>query len=370
MKTTSERFGIILLILLIFVFFYIRFSPTELLPVHFMSQFMVREGLGISSVPVTNQEQMLSQYMIMGAYNAPFDGTAMTLEQLKTVLNYGCRFIDLEIRSYTGIPIIAYSPDGTTITSDTPVLYLNKVLDAIAMTAFSSVPNNGDPLFIRFRFSINEPKLTPSEFYDRCADIIVDSLGPLLFTENIGAITKLSDIMGKVIIVVDDSLVENFMQSCKTKPCVFLKNHVNITIGGKTWMSMDYKNVTGMPSIANADNGSIMMPQNRIPMLQIVVPPTTSAQKNTAQNPSPCDLYYYVNRCTCQTVLYMFYVKDTGNKELQNYQKLFVNQSAAFVPMGYAMKYLQQQASSYKANNSNYNCSKVSDSASASFPSS
>ena len=329
------------------------------------------EGIGIASVPLQNQDFTLANYMIKGAYNAAFDGTKFTTDQLKKVLNAGCRMLDFEIMlSGEGIPIIANSTDVVKMsTTNYSYLFLKDAMDTIASMAFSTVANPNDPLFLRFRFFLRDASSSRVDFYNRCADVI-KTLNARFYKDTINSNTMLSDIMGKIIIVVDKSTINDFTNYCSQNglnSCVFLKDIVNIQTNSSEWITMTYDNVTGLPPVAN-DDGSITMPHNLKPVIQLAVPVLSTLPQNATEgvkmNPSPCDLLYYVTRCSCQTILYMHYLKDTGNNELQFYNAVFDTNSAAILPMGVAVNHILNKFKGSGAQTANYcsssiNCSNI-----------
>jgi len=309
------------------------------------------EGFGMSTIPTTSRGLFLSQYLIKGAYNAAFDGSQMTQQQLATVLGNGTRFLDLEICCVGGIPLLANSTDGKTIPADDTSFYFNDALNFLTTTAFSTVPNNGDPLFLHLRFYLTDPNTSRQTFYNTCATLLTEQLGGLLYTGTVSASTPLSELMGKVILLVDASLVTDYKNYCNSGDCTMLKGLINAQTASSSWVSMGYDNVSGLQPIPNPDDGSIMMPQNMYPMLQLVTPPISTLPTPPKTNPSPCDLFYYVNQCGCQTVLMNYYLKDTGAGELAFYESIFKNHSAAIVPMGYAMNFIQK---SYKGQGAHF----------------
>ena len=332
----------------LFCYLYTQFKPNQLLPFPEGNVHTI-EGFGVGTVPVVSQGLNLSQYLIKGAYNAAFDGKKMTQKQLGVVMSNGCRFLDIEVCCASGIPLLANSTDGHSIKADDSSYYLNDAMQYIVANAFSTVSNNGDPLFIHFRFYLTDQNTSRKTFYDNCADIINKSLGPRLYIGPVNASTPMSQLMGKVVILVDVSLITDYKNYCSTGDCTVLKGIVNAQTGGNTWITFNYDNVTGLTPIPNPDDGSITMPQNMQPMLQLVAPANTTLPTQPTKNPSPCDLMYYVNQCGCQTVLMNYYLKDK-NDELSFYESIFNNNSSAVVPMGYAINFIKKNYKSQTAN--------------------
>ena len=401
MKYPFEKLCIVLILLALFGYLYTQFKPSLLLPMHdyyydypgalLQESFDERSGgnerseendldagqegltaTSIQSLTAANQGLALSQYMIKGAYNAAFDGTSMTDAQLKTVLENGCRFIDLEVHamniSGAVTPVLITTTDGKSTTGKP--YYLTDALTTLVNTGFaSSLSNSKDPLFLHLRI-ITGSIVNHNDLYCNCAKIINTKLGSLLYNGNIVTSTPMASLMGHVVLCVDKSLIpdyksyptcsgcESVAASSSPSPspsasastsgaCPTLKQLVSAETGGFTWTTMNYGSVVGIPPAnCNADDGGVLMPQNNLPVMQLVVPPSTLKQKN----PSPKDMYRFVSMSTCQTVLFMYYQTDTGANELSFYESIFTNSSSAIVPMCYAITYITNNWNKFRGN--------------------
>ena len=155
----------------------------------------------------------LSAYCIKSAYNCcslgsyknDYVGTCI----LTNILQQGVRFLDFEIFSIDDMPVVATSVNNNYHEKETfNSVDLNEVFQTIMKTAFNSnlVTNYKDPIIIHLRFKSNNTKMFDSllstlQLYDDKfigASYSISSLG---FLND----TPLSNLMGKISIIVDDS---------------------------------------------------------------------------------------------------------------------------------------------------------------------
>jgi len=369
--TSEELLLLFFLLLALFLYFMFVFArrheplPTQsqTLPVGLVEPFTetLQEGLGIAKVQ--NQELPLAQYMMMGAYNATYDGQQHSLKQLQKVMETGCRMLDLEIRVLNMLPVVVASSSGTSIQSNAySPLSLGDVLNAITTYCFSpSSMNATDPVFLHFRIYITDPSISRSDFYDAMASILYTELSGLLYQGKVNSATSFAHLNRSVVLAADMTLIPDvgsYPATCFSGPdCVSLVQMLNVVTGTTYWSKMGYDTVSGMPPLVQHD-GTIAMPPAsnppNPPLLSMVVPPVTTLPTATFNNPSPVDLNRFVSLSGCQAVLYMWYQKDTGNNELQFYESLFSNNGAAYVPMGQAISWIQgnykKQAGAQTAN--------------------
>jgi len=321
------------------------------------------EGLGITSVSADNANLPIAQYMIMGAYNATYDGTTHSLTQLTKVLNTGCRFIDLEVSAFQGDPVIQTPQTVANAKSTTKPILLKDVLDLIMDNCFSTNSlNQTDPVFLHFRILITDPSVSRGDFYNTMASVLYNEITEArLYNGKISASTPFSSINGgkaNVILIADLSLipdVNSYPQTCYSgQTCATLPSLLNSVSASTYWQKMQYNNVSGIPPVVHGDNTIAMPPSKTADTLSMAVPPQTTIPNTTTKNPSPVDLNRFVALSGVQTVPYMWYAKDTGNNELQFYQSLFSNNAAAFVPMAQAIPWIQanytKQAGAQTAN--------------------
>ena len=175
----------------------------------------------LSSVSPANDKrftQSLRNYYIKSAYNCCATGgyknTWVDVCALKNVIKQGCRCLDFEIYSIKGAPAVAVSSkNDIDIKESYNSLDLANVFSTINKTAFSQAtcPNSGDPLLLNFRVKSNHKNI-----YDQMGTLLYKYLSTKILdpsysygahSKNFGK-TKLTELMGKVIIMVDAPLAD------------------------------------------------------------------------------------------------------------------------------------------------------------------
>jgi len=190
------------------------------------SIILKQEGFSVSSVFSTPEGELLSltnkpdltnkiqnansnitnmplcQYCIKGSYNSAMTGNNMNVDMIKYVINRGCRFIDFEVYLIDNVPTVAYSVDPLYAIIETANnILLDTVFTTAITTAFSGkCPNKSDPLFIQLRVKSNDPAIFPA-----IAMSVDAALATRLYDETITPSTLLSDVMGKVVLIIDTS---------------------------------------------------------------------------------------------------------------------------------------------------------------------
>lgn len=131
-------------------------------------------GTSISGINVSNPKfaNKLRDYYVMASYNSCCGGNIekdfVDMIPLNTVMKQGARWLDFEIYSLKGEPVVAAgpepSPDGKYCLKGTyNSLPISNVLQQVRMMAFSGahVPNPDDPLFLSFRIKTNNRNIFP-----------------------------------------------------------------------------------------------------------------------------------------------------------------------------------------------------------------
>ena len=266
----------------------------------------------------------LREYCIFASANTALasDMKRVELDQIKTVMNTGCRFIELEIFSVDNKPVVGYSKDKTSFNIDTEnQLSLGDVLYQIATDGFSTSPNVKDPIFIHLIITSNSITL-----YDKIANVIESKLEPVLYKGRGGnevmMNTPLCNLMGKVIITIDGEgeKSRNYnklgkyikMESSKYH---FRKYNANeLTCGFRT------------PPIIKDDNKT-----TDINFMKIVYP------KTIYNNP---DMGELATQFGAQIIMNQFYSPDDN---LSKTQGIFRDSNTAFVSLARMKRYLQNQ---------------------------
>ena len=298
----------------------------------------------ISVANVKNTSLELSQYCIKSSYNSALTGNYINTDMIKYVLSRGCRFLDFEVYSLESSPVVAYSTDTTFSSLNTKnSIQLSEVLSTIGTYGFiAPSPNPMDPIFIHLRI-----KSTSNSIYSQIAQNIDSTIKSLLYSNSNGNIIKvngntiLKNLMGKIVIIVDRSLAQNYASiispicpNSKTKPssCYNLVNYVHMESGGDTIRKYSYSNMTSqMYSTPNIMDDGINTDVKKIKM---VTPDLITNIFGMISNPP----YYNIPiNYGVQIMAYPFYIVDAN---LGGYESIFSNFGAAIVPLSDMIKYI------------------------------
>jgi hypothetical protein len=285
----------------------------------------------------------LKEYCIKGSYNSAFTGNYVNLDMISYVLSRGCRYLDFEVFYMTEnnltMPKVSVSIDpnyNTLVTQMIPTanrsILLDNVLSTAVASAFSDTsPNNKDPLFINLRIKSNNPNV-----YQAVAKSIQGTIAEKLHKGKITDSTKLSDIMGRVVLVVDKSINVNYLtySACSDSSdsnCYDLNNYVNLESGSQFMKLAHYSDVESQCNtpITILDDDL----RSDIKQMKLLNPDMISNQKsNIYFNPMVYKYGY-------QIVPYLYSFNDS---ELLNYEKFFNDNACAFVRLSMAIPYFQK----------------------------
>jgi hypothetical protein len=291
------------------------------------------EGLTFFQTPsmknTTNTGLPLREYFIKASMNSAYDKNgSMRLDTLTNVMSRGCRFLDFEIYSVKGAPVVAYSSAGDKGSFESSnYLALNDVLNKISTSAFSSVsPNPEDPLFLFLRF-----KTTRTDIYRIIKQILDMNFNGMFYTGKINKDTKLYDLKQKIILIMDNTYYLGLQKtpSAFTEYNTYIFPYVNAFCG-----TIDFPLTTNVSML----NQASISPQihedgitTDVTKWQISIPESINAINPLVR---PFITEYGVN-----IVPYRFYLNDN---ELENYEELFSeNGAVAFVSMATALLYMK-----------------------------
>uniref|UniRef100_A0A6C0LRN9 Phosphatidylinositol-specific phospholipase C X domain-containing protein n=1 Tax=viral metagenome TaxID=1070528 RepID=A0A6C0LRN9_9ZZZZ len=345
-----ENYKKILIVITIFIFIYIiyRFLKEK----KHIQELFTKEGLEnptlsneelefnslkseepviIQSIYQTDVMLPLKEFVMKASYNSAFTGEYMNLDMIKYVLSRGCRFLDFEVFKIDNKPQVAYSTDSTfkSINSKNSLLF-DDVLTTTITNAFSDTsPNRLDPIFIHLRV-----KSTTNDIYKLVAKslyVIKDSI----YNKSINIGTRIQDIMGKVIIIMDSSVnydYKNYTTCSKTESnCYDLIKLINIESGKEQISIQRYSDILNeqiiSPRIIN-DNYTDAQ------FIKLALPDYDVKQ---IENPSIIPL---VNDHGVQIITYRYYKKDSN---LNEYENVFNENKAGMVPMATILKYLDKK---------------------------
>jgi len=288
----------------------------------------------------------LSQYAIKGSYNSANSGTYISTNAIEYVLQRGCRFLDFEvyIDEYRGasatspeVAIVAYSSttinniiNTNTIKLDSKnLLLLDDVLMTCVTKAFLSniCPNYGDPLFIQLRLKTGNSSLKP------IVNSIEYSLLPRLYMDytkktaiKVNETTKLNNIMGKIVLVIDTGL--------NTTDITLIEKYINVLSNTSNWKKYYYRNIDNMPIVPPTIDNNNLCSQNNLSM---ILPSSTLDIKI----PSPFSVFAEHG---IQTLLIPFF--SVNNENIIIYEQLFNTLKGGIVPFSNIISYSNDMISS------------------------
>ena len=278
----------------------------------------------------------LNQLCIKASYNTALTGSYVSNDMIYYVLSRGCRFLDFEIYAVDDIPYVAYSNDPNSLKYSTKnKLLLSSVLSFISQHAFMSpCPNPHDPLFINFRIKTSSQKL-----YENIAMALDVNIKRRLYQGNVSGYTPLSNLLGKVVLIIDRLVAPDYMKypDCTSVvgQCYNILNYSNMESNGKGLRVYGYNNLLDQKTFPpNINDDGITTNDNNFKM---VIPDGINTLFGIVKNPevNPIILNYGIQICC-----YRFYQKDTN---LLGYEQIFSDNKAAIVPMAIMIKYLSKQ---------------------------
>jgi hypothetical protein len=298
-----------------------------------LNSMIFKDQPKITSVSEQDKNMPLSQYVIKASYNSACTGNYVNTKAIEYVISRGCRFVDFEVFDISNVPSVAFSKDPTFKSIDSKnKISLDNALTTVVTTAFSSKsPNSKDPMFIHLRIKSNN-----NDIYKMVAKSVDASLKSKLYNGKVKDKTKVSDIMGKIVLLVDKTIrydYKNYTGCLKNdKNCYDLSKYVNIESGSEYLRLDQYSKVLDQqknrPRILDNNNST---DKNYI---HLVIPDFN--MKNTT-NPS---IGKFVTDYGCQIVAYKFYNKDA---QLEEYEMLFNENRYGILKLADSIIYLTKE---------------------------
>jgi len=293
----------------------------------------------INMITSINQKNALelSNYAIKASMNSAYNGIECNTDMLNYVLTRGCRFIDLAVfrDPVSGASIVSVST-GTDytfpITQEKPLL-LSDAIQYINMYAFNSTcPNSTDPIFIQLRPRKpstddlkTEPQLTQifTDIYKCCNTY----LKQFLYKDTndnalpVSSTTKISDLLNKIIIVMDTTLYNYIQLYPDLKNIVNMDNHTSNNKSGM--ITLSYGNLQNKnPLVLSADKFNCSVNHTITQNLWI--------DSNNKDYANHSNSYLIFQNYSCQIIPMQFYNNGT---DLYNYEMLFNNCGGGIVPL-------------------------------------
>ena len=279
------------------------------------------------------QDLKLSDYCIKASLNSALNskasgGPTMDCDPknpnniLKTVLERGVRFLDFEVFSTGGEPVIGYSSSYDATNTNNEASNSPKdtfiQLNIVFKTILSLKPANvTDPLFIQLRI-----KTQKTELYSKIANYITQIFEGALFSGTINESTILSEINNKIIIVMD---IKNSNPSYSSASRDF-KSLVNLETGKSLTVITTAELLKSNAKRININKDGVTISANEeSPTWKLTYPDIMDSM-----NPDIKTLM----QAQCPNIIQCRFDLEDNNLDL--YEKIFTNQ--AFMPLGSAFK--------------------------------
>jgi hypothetical protein len=276
----------------------------------------------------------LKEYCIKSAYNAATSGKTVNKNMVKFLLSRGCRLLDFEVfynkKGDSFEPVVAESTDPEFKIYDTEnSVPLQNIFSTAVSNAFSgNSPNKKDPLFIHLRI-----KTKDTQCYAEVAKLIDSVLKPKLYDGNIDRDTKLSELMGKVVIIIDKTIHRDYKEYAKCKgtdvSCYDLSNYLNIESGSQTINLvglMQLENQAANPPLIKDDNVSTTAISSKL------VLPYQKANVNP-------DMKKMILNYGGQMIGYRYHLVD---ENLMDCETFFNDNKGGIVPLAAAIPYFER----------------------------
>lgn len=289
---------------------------------------------GIQSIDRKYSIMPLKQYCIKASLNSATTGKTVNKDMVKFVLSRGCRLLDFEV-FYTKagnnyLPVVAEStdPEFKLFSTDNHIT-LESVFTTIIGNCFSgNSPNKKDPLFIHLRI-----KTKDTECYSAISKLIDSILKIKLYQGEVNDKTKLEQLMGKIVIVIDKTIHRDYKDYAKCKgsdvKCYDLSNYLNVESGSQTinlYSLMQIENQASSPPLIKDDEISTTAISSKL-----VLP----IQKSK-QNPNMQKL---VTNFGAQIIAYRYSNPDNN---LVDCETFFNDNKSGIVPLAAAIPYFQR----------------------------
>jgi len=284
-------------------------------------------GANIQSVSSNYNKLQLSQFCIKASYNSGFTGHYINPNAISDLLSRGVRFFDYEIYSEDGAPVVNYAANMRDISNSVGSylgVALGDMLVPIINNAFTTAtsPNYLDPVFLQLRLRINKENTDSdrSVFYSSVMGLIKTYFETKLYKGSVSSTTKLSEIMGKIIIILDPEQIPDYalynnynVLNATTGTIQFSKNYYSAAVN------------SCMPVLQKVDNVNT----NSVSIKEVV--PNNDMKGNVSS-------FSLISSGAATIVPMMFYVNDG---ELQAYEDMFTSLKCGISPLSFAMQYIK-----------------------------
>ena len=286
----------------------------------------------IQNVNVKHYKLPIKEYCIKASYNTAYTGKYINTDMVKYIISRGTRFLDFEVYMVDGKPCVGFSTDEDYATLDTQnSILLDSVFNVIMTNAFTTLgcPNSADPLFINLRIKSDDPTV-----YKEVAKVVEVTLKPKLHVSPVSKDTQLSQLLGKVVLLVDKTINYEYKKLTSCKPndrnCIDLTSYIALETGSEDLFLVNYEDLEKQNTVPiRILNDNI---HTSIQNMRFIRPGYDTTKK---ENPK---LGVLIQGFGTQIVPYCFYHPDA---ELKEYEAFFDDHKTAFVTLSNALKYIE-----------------------------
>lgn len=241
--------------------FYTSLGGTKISPISGCDDNGKNCQSGVHTDSLNGFKPKLRDFYVMSSYNSCCGGNTkadwVSLKPLEEVIAQGARFLDFEIYSINGSPIVAAGPEVNTngkhcIKGTYNHLNFKEVMEKVNNTAFVLPPNKDDPLFLNFRIKSNNKSI-----YDSMHRTIDRIFGPSSSLNRL--VPEKLRFDGRRIKSSNDFSISNTPLHVLKRKVIISVNDINHNYIGKKFeelisLSDKSKEGTGMPYVHSYKN--------------------------------------------------------------------------------------------------------------------
>lgn len=278
--------------------------------------------------------QPLKEYIIKGAYNCSVSGNYVSKDMIRYVLERGCRFLDFEVVYINNKPMVSYTLDRNyeMIETNNTLLLDDALLSCVGVGFSQKSPNPKDPIFIHLRVKSKDKSI-----FNAIGKSVDYALRHFLYKNKITDETKLKDVMGKVVLLLDARLDRNYHEYTECEPsdhtCYDLSKFVNVDSGTNIISINKYSEVLNEQSIELSHSSNCNYCTN-VEKYRMAIPNVI----DNASNPEPKSMFIDHG---IQIVPLQFHKRD---EYLEQYEAFFDEYRSSFVPLSNAISYYVRNA--------------------------
>jgi len=301
-----------------------------------ISSLKQNNSVKIQNTSVKHYNLPLKEYCIKASYNTAVTGKYVNVNMIKYVISRGCRLLDFEVYMIDKKPVVGFSTDPLNLTLDSEgTILLERALNEVVSNAFTTLgcPNSTDPLFVNLRINSNDPSV-----YKEVAKVVSVTIKSKLYLQSaVRKETKLSELMGKIVLMLDRTIIDlnDFIKfaTCgkNEKNCIDLRDSIRMLTGGdELYIVNESEIVNQYPVPIHIMDDNI---NTNISVMRFINPDYDTTSED---NPN---IFELIKNFGAQIVPYSFYHPD---QNLTDYESFFDDNKTAFVPLSNAIRYIEK----------------------------